>query len=185
MGLIEVKTYTSAAEMHADAIARRARLWGKPAKDTEEQAIEADPGEVWKPAVVVRSWNAQHDAHVYSWKVADYERKIKSLQMTVENKERAISRMIGDQDVPNLPRVTASDVCKAVLARCAADGFGNYTMSEIFGPRRDRRLIEVRHRCVAAVVRKCPHLSYVQIGRFFNRDHSTVISAARKMGVAR
>jgi hypothetical protein len=31
MGLIEVKTYTSAAQIHADAIARRARLWGKPA----------------------------------------------------------------------------------------------------------------------------------------------------------
>lgn len=185
MGLIEVSAYTTPQR----AAAIRARLMGKPVREAIEEAVEDLPPEpeieIESPAPVFRAWDVPYDSHVYAWRVANYERQIKSLQMTIENKERAISRMIGDQDVPILPRVTASDVCKSVLARCAVDGHGNYTMAEILGPRRDRKVIKVRHHCVAAVVRKCPHLSYVQIGRFFNRDHTSILSAARKMGVDR
>lgn len=181
MGLIEVSAYTTPHR----AAAIRARLMGKPERLADLVAAPEMEIEIERPAPVFRAWNVQYDSHVYAWRVANYERQIKSLQMTIENKERAISRMIGDQDVPNLPRITANDVCKAVLARCAVDGHGNYTMAEILGPRRDRKVIKVRHHCVAAVVRKCPHLSYVQIGRFFNRDHTTILSAARKMGIER
>lgn len=186
MGLIEVSPTTTPQR----AAAIRARLYGtpprkvlpKPEPEPAPDEIEANQAKI---CARPRVWSVPYDCHVYAWRVAEYQQRILSLEMTLMNKERALSRMIGDQDVPNLPRVTANDVCKSVLASCTVDGFGNYTMSEILGPRRDRKIIEVRHRCVAAVVRKCSHLSYIQIGRFFNRDHTSILSAARKMGVDR
>lgn len=49
------------------------------------------------------------------------------------------------------------------------------TVAEIKGPYRDRRIIRARH-LVWLLIRDRLNLSYPQIGRDFNRDHTSIIS---------
>jgi chromosomal replication initiation ATPase DnaA len=182
--MIPVKEYTSEADMRAGHIATRVRLLGT------TQTLKRSPQPANEPIkaprlVYVRHWTVNQDSHVTAWRLWSYQERIKSLEMSLRNRETAIERMIGDNEEDFLPRISATDVCKAILSESAAKGLGNYSMQEIFGPRRDRRIVEVRHLCIAAVVQQCPHLSYPQIGRFFNRDHSSIYNAAKKHGAVR
>jgi chromosomal replication initiation ATPase DnaA len=184
--MIPVQTYTSAADMRAAHSAIRARLYGNPSKP---EPVKVEPAKIETAQLVytrvVRGWHVQQDSHVTAWKFATYKARIKSLEMSLKNREEIIQRMVGDGDIPAQPRVSALDACKATLAECAAKGEGNFSMSEILGHRRVRALVHVRHKCIAAVAANCSHLSYTQIGRFFNRDHSSIMWAAQKMGVLR
>lgn len=53
------------------------------------------------------------------------------------------------------------------------------TVADLRGPRRQRDLILARHHIMYEVSRACPHLSLPQIGRLFDRDHTTVLHALR------
>jgi hypothetical protein len=189
MGFIEVKQYTSADEMLKAHTATRARLMGKPQKPvnvygesiTDEPAIE--PPKVY---IQPKVWNVPYDCHVYAWRIADYQRRVKSLEMSLRNKTNELDRILGrDVECPPLPRARPLDVVKDTLAKCALEGLGSYTLEEIRSPRRNRQIIKVRHRCIAEVADKCRHMSYPQMGMFFNREHTSILHAARKMGVQR
>jgi len=54
------------------------------------------------------------------------------------------------------------------------------TVAEIMGPRRDRNIIRARFAAMA-IARDYLNLSYPQIGREFNRDHTSVINAMRRV----
>lgn len=54
------------------------------------------------------------------------------------------------------------------------------TMAEIIGPRRDRHIIRARFAAMA-IARDYLDLSLPQIGREFNRDHTSVINALRRV----
>lgn len=51
---------------------------------------------------------------------------------------------------------------------------------DITGPRRSKRYIAARFEAVRAAADARPDLSLIQIGRFFNRDHTTIINALNK-----
>lgn len=181
-GMIAVKEYTSAAEMRAAHAATRARLMDGPRKSFVPMIVRQKAAE---PEPPTKSWDLPYDAHITAWRLWSYDRRIKSLEMSLRNREESIKRMVGDEGREDCPRVMAADVCKSVLAECAAKGLGEFKMADIIGGRRDRAVVKVRHLCVASVVKQCSHLSYPQIGRFFDRDHTSILWAARKHGVAR
>lgn len=54
------------------------------------------------------------------------------------------------------------------------------TVAEIIGPRRDRHIVRARFAAMA-IARDYLGLSYPQIGREFNRDHTSVINAMRRV----
>lgn len=57
------------------------------------------------------------------------------------------------------------------------------TPAQILGPRRSYPIVAARHEAMAQAYLERPDLSIVQIGRQFKRDHTTLLSAAKKMGV--
>ena len=59
----------------------------------------------------------------------------------------------------------------------------NVSLDEILGPRRQPPLVAARHAAMAAVYLAKPHLSLPVLGRYFHRDHTSLLSALRKMGV--
>jgi len=54
------------------------------------------------------------------------------------------------------------------------------TVAEIIGPRRDRHIVRARFASMA-IARDYLDLSLPQIGREFNRDHTSVINALRRI----
>lgn len=55
------------------------------------------------------------------------------------------------------------------------------TMAQIVSVRRTRELIIPRHRCYYEVYRQRPDLSFPAIGRYFKRDHTSIISGVKKL----
>jgi hypothetical protein len=55
-----------------------------------------------------------------------------------------------------------------------------FSYEEIIGPRRSVDLVRERHRIIVAVKETYNNLSYPQIARLFNRDHTTIIHAVQK-----
>lgn len=52
--------------------------------------------------------------------------------------------------------------------------------ADVIGVRRERRLVEPRHRCMAAVYDEREDLSLPALGRIFRRDHTSVLHAVSK-----
>ncbi|MCK3779697.1 hypothetical protein MZK49_23660 [Ensifer sesbaniae] len=59
------------------------------------------------------------------------------------------------------------------------------TWEEIIGVGRERRLVEPRHRCMAAVYEERKDLSLPALGRIFRRDHTSVLHAVNRRGASR
>lgn len=65
-----------------------------------------------------------------------------------------------------------------------ADEFG-VTVSAICGECRSTFFVAVRHRAMARIYLSKPHASLPAIGKWFNRDHTTILHAVQKAGVWR
>ncbi len=59
------------------------------------------------------------------------------------------------------------------------------TWEQIIGVGRERRLVEPRHRCMAAVYEERKDLSLPALGRIFHRDHTSVLHAVNRRGASR
>lgn len=66
------------------------------------------------------------------------------------------------------------------LAKAIADKHG-LTIDDLRGPRRQAKYIAARFEAIDAFRAQLPHWSLPMIGRFFNRDHTSVLSAIRKL----
>lgn len=61
--------------------------------------------------------------------------------------------------------------------------FHGISFEDIVGPRRDRKTVAARFDAIAAVHKARPDLSTPQIGRHFNRDHTSILHAlSRRAG---
>jgi hypothetical protein len=58
----------------------------------------------------------------------------------------------------------------------------NLSPDDLSGPRRSSHVVKARHEAIALVYTHCPHLSLPAIGRWFQRDHTTILHALRKAG---
>lgn len=70
-----------------------------------------------------------------------------------------------------------------IVARIAAKH--KLTKADIFGQSRIIPITEARHEAMVEVAKAFPRWSYPRLGRFFNRDHTTVMHAVKKHGVIR
>ena len=71
-----------------------------------------------------------------------------------------------------------------VIASEAAANIG-VTLTEIRGHNRSKHMTGKRHQVIAAVYVERPDLSLPYIGKFFKRDHSSILNAVKKMNVWR
>lgn len=60
-----------------------------------------------------------------------------------------------------------------IIGRCRQDGI---KLSTLRSAKRHRSLVEFRHKLIKEVAERYPHLSSPQLGRLFNRDHSSILS---------
>ncbi|MGF6253803.1 helix-turn-helix domain-containing protein [Ensifer sp. LBL] len=73
------------------------------------------------------------------------------------------------------PRRPVRDIVKDVLLF-----YPGITWEDVVSVRREKRLIEPRHRCMVAVYEERKDLSMPALGRIFRRDHTTIIHAVQK-----
>jgi chromosomal replication initiation ATPase DnaA len=55
------------------------------------------------------------------------------------------------------------------------------SFAEIIGPRKHRKVLAARYEAIRAVNREFPGWSSPKIGRFFNRDHTSILSALGRL----
>lgn len=68
---------------------------------------------------------------------------------------------------------------KRIIAH-TAEAFG-FTYADILGPRQLAPLVRARWAAIAAVREARPDISTTQLGRVFNRDHTTILHAFRQI----
>lgn len=105
--------------------------------------------------------------------VADY-------QATLIAQARKICLLEGATVLEETTKIPVKKIVDSVLK-----DYPGVTWTDIISARRTRNLIRPRHQCMVEVFTLRPDLSYPAIGRIFARDHTTVISAVRKMKGAR
>ncbi|WP_173931374.1 helix-turn-helix domain-containing protein [Chelativorans sp. Marseille-P2723] len=57
------------------------------------------------------------------------------------------------------------------------------TIGDIKGPLRQRNIVLARHEAIALARKERPDLSLTQLGRQFDRDHTSILHALRRMGM--
>lgn len=67
---------------------------------------------------------------------------------------------------------------RMAVIREVADWHG-ISVEMVLSKRRDRAIVKARHAAILAVRNRFDGDSYTQIGRLFNRDHTTVLAALR------
>jgi len=82
------------------------------------------------------------------------------------------------QSLEFLPAPRRAKMIKAHAAK--AHGL---TVEDLEGPRRTSAVVRARWEAIAAIAKANPSWSLPQIGRCFNKDHTTVLNALREMGV--
>jgi len=147
--MIEVRQFSSAAEMRAHYRALHARLFN-PRPKAEKPAIIEIPAES-KPLV---------DRFV--------EIEIAQPKPAPEPE----GEFVPEAGKPGARRIVAHIARKHGV-----------TPEDIYGPRRHAVVMEARFEAVAMVYTMNPAWSLPQLGRFFNRDHTTVLHCLRKQGL--
>lgn len=74
------------------------------------------------------------------------------------------------------------DAKQIVIATAREHGM---PLAWILGPRRNTCIVRARQEAMARVYDSCHGMSLPQIARLFNRDHTTVLHAVKKLGVWR
>jgi chromosomal replication initiator protein len=104
---------------------------------------------------------------------------VADLQAVVIAQARQISELT-DPDHIFVERTPVRTICAEILR-----DFPGITWEHIISARRTRDFIEPRHACFVAVYTRRPDLSLPQIGKIFDRDHTTILSAVQKHQRAR
>lgn len=77
------------------------------------------------------------------------------------------------------PRAKAANIVKAIATK------HNLTVAEVMGNSRRRHIVNARQEAMAAIYTEFPMWSLPTIGRFFDRDHTTVLYSVKAMGAWR
>lgn len=82
----------------------------------------------------------------------------------------------GKIDMARAGQRTIMKIVQEVLER-----FPGITVDQIKGSMRRREVVEARHECMYAVRMERQDLSFPAIGRWFNRDHTSILAAYYKI----
>ena len=83
---------------------------------------------------------------------------------------------VESEDEEFTPVRRVADIVAEVL-----QDYPGVTMADIVSVRRTRDLIKPRHQCYYEVYRQRPDLSFPAMGRYFKRDHTSILSGVRKL----
>lgn len=114
-------------------------------------------------------------------------RRVEALELALADAEarilsqaRLICGALDAADGDLFSRRPVREIAEEVLA-----AYPGIDWEEIIGVGRERRLVEPRHRCMAAVYAERTDLSLPALGRIFHRDHTSVLHAVNKQGARR
>jgi len=79
--------------------------------------------------------------------------------------------------------LTIREAVNRIIKDIATAAGTGVTIADVMGKSRYQEIVAVRHQAMAEVYAAFPWMSYPQMGRLFGRDHSTCMSALRRMGV--
>lgn len=153
----------------------RARLWGKKAPQPVvkiEPDVKIEPIEE-KP----KRKDCQADYHVWLYRIFKIRYGITT---------RATLSIAPSQDYLPYTPVVSFDLepphkPMRQIALEVLENFPGVSLEEIKGSLRHRSIVEPRQLAMYEVQRQRPDLSYPAIGRFFHKDHTTVLHAVRKI----
>ena len=74
------------------------------------------------------------------------------------------------------PKKAIKDIVDEVLKE-----YPGWSWEDIKSKRRNRKLVVARHSCMKEVHKQRPDLSFPQIGRIFNRDHTSILHAVGRL----
>ncbi|MFC5039217.1 helix-turn-helix domain-containing protein [Tianweitania sediminis] len=84
--------------------------------------------------------------------------------------------------LPDRPKVTPIRTPAMATRQMIAEVAELYgcTFSEVVSDKRQRNIVDARHAAIRAVRTANPHMSLPEIGRIFNRDHSTIFHSLKQ-----
>lgn len=106
------------------------------------------------------------------------EQKIALLQKQAERRFRDMIARLKRGDDDNAELMVKQPVREIIAAVSVDTGV---PVADILGPRRTKHIVEARFQAIAEARKRRPDLSLPQLGRAFNRDHTSILSALRKM----
>ena len=106
---------------------------------------------------------------------ARFRAEHKALQEAVKRAREATRKAKEEAEAKKIDgRLSVREIIAHVAAlHCLKAG-------DLVGPRRMKHIIEARHEAIRIVADLRPDLSLPQIGRVFNKDHTTILHALRK-----
>lgn len=131
------------------------------------------------PEFVKRVWKKRRELSAKGVGV----RRLKVLELVKQAPVPTKTRM--EEIVDHFRSVTVIETTKRqsgmeiIRQFCALN---NVSVDVVFGPSRYRPVVKLRQLAMVEVYRRRPDLSLPQIGRLFNRDHTTIIHAVKKHG---
>lgn len=167
-----VTSFEQAQKIHYAEVRRR--LFGKPKRPAsvveETPAVEVAPMKA-KQLPLWEYQPIQFDQHVIAfrhWQLA--MQQIMRFSTTTN-----VHLNASDFIIPE-PKKAVKDIVDEVL-----NEHPGWSWEDIKSKRRNRALVAVRHACMKEVHRQRPDLSFPQLGRIFNRDHSSLLHAVGRL----
>lgn len=113
--------------------------------------------------------------------IARYENTMRNARPKTEPEPRKPQPAAKAEDAYRvIDVIDARTPAREIVSRVgAAHG---YSFAEITGPRLEKSLVQARFDAIKAVADARPDLSLPQIGRIFNRDHTSILHALKKRG---
>lgn len=158
--MIAAREFSTGAECIAHAAAVRKRIMSAKPKRFIPAVIEAP-----RPfkTNLMNEW--ERDSKQFDYHVILYNMAMKILHFRTSGQGRTSAEWLQSHYRP------ANKIIAEVLRE-----YPEYTLADIRSPRRMRPLVKARNACVIAVRRERPDLSFPQIGKIFNRDHTSILA---------
>jgi chromosomal replication initiation ATPase DnaA len=114
---------------------------------------------------------------------AGHNKEVERLNLNIADLHATIiaqARKIGELENSGDPEIAYRRPVKLIVEEVLRE-YPGITWQDIVSAKRTKYLIEPRHRCMTAVFTIRPDLSFPMIGKIFMRDHTTILSAVKKM----
>lgn len=123
------------------------------------------------------------------WAKRRQERSVAPPPVVVKPKKKTIGQILAERANERRLRIEAERVARlkakieeggvsAIIAEVALAH--HVTVEDILGEGRSRALVKIRHQAIVEVAIRRPAFSLTQIGKFFRRDHTTILAVLKK-----